>query len=153
MKEDDNRLLKDSVVPSDKEPHSSIVRPTIMVNSFELKPSLLQIVQQRKFSGNPMEDPNMHLSDFMQFTDTLKSNDFDAEAIRLHLFPFTLRDKARTWLQSLLYNSITTWNKLKKVFLDRYFPLSKTMQLRNHITCFRKTDGESLFKVWERFKE
>jgi len=42
---------------------------------------------------------------------------------------------------------------LKKAFLARYFPPSKTIQLRNQITCFRQTDGESLFEAWERYKE
>ena len=66
-----NRPLKDFVVPSQDEPHSSIVTPTIQANNFELKPSLLQIVQQNQFSGNPTEDPNLHLSVFVQFADTL----------------------------------------------------------------------------------
>jgi len=47
-----NRPLKDFVVPYQDEPHSSIVNPTIQANNFELKPSLLQIVQQNQFSGN-----------------------------------------------------------------------------------------------------
>lgn len=41
----DDQPLKAFVVPYDKEPHSSIVRPTIAANNFELKPYLLQIVQ------------------------------------------------------------------------------------------------------------
>lgn len=149
----DNRPLKDFAVPSDEEPHTSIVRPAIAANNFELKPSLLQIVQQNQFSGNPTEDPNLHLSVFVQFADTLKCNGVDPEAIRLRLFPFSLRDRARAWLQSLPSNSISTWNELKKAFLARYFPPSKTAQLRNQITCFRQTDGESLFEAWERYKE
>jgi len=148
-----NRPLKDFVVPSQDEPHSSIVNPTIQDNNLELKPSLLQIVQQNQFSGNSTEDLNLHLSVFVQFTDTLKCNVVDPEAIRLRLFPFSLRDRARAWLQSLPSNSITTWNELKKAFLARYFPPSKTAQLRNQITCFRQTDGESLFEAWERYKE
>ncbi|MCH89637.1 putative transposable element protein [Trifolium medium] len=91
----DNRPLKDFVVPSEDEPHSSIVNPAIQANNFELKPSLLQIAQQNQFSGNPTEDPNLHLSVFVQFADTLKSNGVDPEAIRLRLFPFSLRDRAR----------------------------------------------------------
>ncbi|MCH87321.1 hypothetical protein A2U01_0008188, partial [Trifolium medium] len=130
-----------------------IVNPAIQANNFELKPSLLQIVQQNQFFGNPTEDPNLHLSVFVQFADTLKSNGVDPEAIRLRLFPFSLRDRARAWLQSLPSNSITTWNELKKAFLARYFPPSKTAQLRNQITCFRQTNGESLFEAWERYKD
>lgn len=41
MAENDNRQLKDFIYPYDKVPHSSIVRPTIAENNFELKYSLL----------------------------------------------------------------------------------------------------------------
>ena len=89
----------------------------------------------------------------MRFAETLKVNGVDPEAIRLRLFPFSLRDRANTWLHSLPSNSITTWNELKKEFLARYFLPSKTTQMRNLITCFRQKDGESLFEVWERYKD
>ncbi|PNY08729.1 1-aminocyclopropane-1-carboxylate deaminase-like protein [Trifolium pratense] len=56
---------KDFAVPSEDEPHSSIVNPTIQANNIELKPTLLQIVQQNQFSGKPTEDPNLHLSVFV----------------------------------------------------------------------------------------
>lgn len=94
MVENDNYMLKDFVVPFDEGPHSSIVRPAIAVNNFELKPSLLQIVKQNQFFGNWVEDPNLHLSVFVQFTDTLKKNNVNLEAIRLHLFPLSLGDQA-----------------------------------------------------------
>lgn len=149
----DNRPLKDFAVPSEEEPHTSIVRPAIAANNFELKPSLVQIIQQNQFSGNPTEDPNLHLATFVRFAETLKVNGVDPEAIRLRLFPFSLRDRASAWLNSLPSNSITTWNELKKAFLARYFPPSKTAQLRNLITCFRQKDGESLFEAWERYKD
>jgi len=48
-----------------------------------------------------MEDPNLHLSVFLEVCDTLKSNGASTDAIRLHLFLFLLWDKARAWLHSL----------------------------------------------------
>ena len=45
-----NRPLKDYAVPSEEEPHSSIVSPTVEARNFELKPALLQIVQQNQFN-------------------------------------------------------------------------------------------------------
>jgi len=83
--------LRNSLCPPNEEPHTSIVRPAIAANNFELKPSLLQIVQQNQFSRNPTKDLNLHLSVFMQFADTLKANGVDPEAIHC-LFPFSLRD-------------------------------------------------------------
>ncbi|CAJ2633013.1 unnamed protein product [Trifolium pratense] len=145
--------LRSYVIPSQEEPHNSIAAPAIEANNFELKPSLLSAVQQNQFSGNPTDDPNLHLSIFLQYADTVKANGVSPEAIRLRLFPFSLRDKARAWLQSLPSNSVATWNELKKVFLARYFPPSKTAMLRAQINGFRQRDNESLFEAWERYKE
>lgn len=63
----DSRPLKDYIVPSQDKPHSSIIPPAIEANNFELRPSLLQIVQQNQFSGNPIKDHNLHLSMFVQY--------------------------------------------------------------------------------------
>ncbi|CAJ2646738.1 unnamed protein product [Trifolium pratense] len=151
--EPQNRPLKSYAIPSQEEPHNSIAAPAIEANNFELKPSLLSAVQQNQFSGNPTDDPNLHLSIFLQYADTVKANGVSPEAIRLRLFPFSLRDKARAWLQSLPSNSVATWDELKKVFLARYFPPSKTAMLRAQINGFRQRDNESLFEAWERYKE
>jgi len=78
--------------------------------------------QQSQFRGSPMEDPNLHLSVFLEVCDTLKINRGSNDAIRLRLFPFSLRDKARAWLHSLPPGSITTWDELTKVFLTKFFP-------------------------------
>jgi len=42
---------------------------------------------------------------------------------------------------------------MRQTFLSRFFPHNKTVQLRNQITRFTQRDGESLYDVWERFKE
>ncbi|KAK2411163.1 hypothetical protein QL285_046469 [Trifolium repens] len=39
LNNNENCPLKDFAVPSEDEPHSSIVSPTIQANNFELKPS------------------------------------------------------------------------------------------------------------------
>lgn len=73
----DNRPLKDFVVPSEDEPQSSIVKPMIQANNFKLKSSLLKIVQQNQLSGSPTEDLNQHIFMFVQYVDTLKNNGID----------------------------------------------------------------------------
>ncbi|XP_050875074.1 uncharacterized protein LOC127078683 [Lathyrus oleraceus] len=101
-----NRSLKYYAIPSQAEPHNSIAAPAINRNDFKLKPSLLSAVQQNQFSGSPTDGPNLHLSVFVQYTDTMKANGVSQEVIRLRLFPFSLRDRARAWLQSLPSNSM-----------------------------------------------
>lgn len=65
MVENKNRPLKDFSVPSEDEAHSSIINHAIQTNKLDLKPSILEIVQQNKFFGNPMEDLNLHLFVFV----------------------------------------------------------------------------------------
>ncbi|KAI3760410.1 hypothetical protein L1987_50805 [Smallanthus sonchifolius] len=69
------------------------------------------------------------------------------------MFPFSLRERAKAWLNSLPTGSITTWDDLAQKFLLKYFPPAKTAKLRNDITTFTQDDGESLYEVWERFKD
>ena len=69
------------------------------------------------------------------------------------MFPFSLRDQARGWLQSLPLGSITTWQELATKFLAKYFPPAKSAQLKIEISTFRQTDFEQLYEAWERYKE
>ncbi|GJT11249.1 reverse transcriptase domain-containing protein [Tanacetum coccineum] len=59
---------------------------------------------------------------------------------------------AQTWLEKEPPNSITTWNDLVSKFVNRFFPPSKTTNLRNEITRFQQIFGETFFEAWDRFK-
>ncbi|XP_073030643.1 uncharacterized protein [Primulina eburnea] len=133
--------------------YSGIARGTIAANNFELKPALINMVQQNQFGGAATADPHLHLRTFMEITDTVKINGVSDEIIRLRLFPFSLRDHARSWLQSLPLGSITTWADLVTKFLSKYFPPAKSAQLKIEITNFRKRELEVLYEAWERYKE
>ena len=53
------------------------------------------MVQQNQYGGLPHKDPNVHLETFLEIADTVKMNGVTEDVIRMRLFPFSLRDKAR----------------------------------------------------------
>jgi len=154
VNEEENRPLRDYAMPSMEGAESSIKRPPIQANNFEIKPAIIQMIQHSvQFGGLSQEDPNVHLANFLEICDTFKHNGVSEDAIRLRLFPFSLRDKAKSWLISLPSGSITTWEQMAQKFLGKYFPPAKTAKLRNEITMFLQVENESLYEAWERFKD
>ena len=77
----------------------------------------------------------------------------DPDAVKLRLFPFSLRGRAKEWLLSLPRNTITSWLECTSLFMTKFFPPTKTMQLRSNITGFRQEEREPLALAWERMKE
>ncbi|WP_368859935.1 hypothetical protein, partial [Escherichia coli] len=74
------------------------------------------------------------------------------EQIKLRAFPFYLADSVKEWLYYLPSGSITTWNEMKRLFLQKYFPASKASNIRKEICGIRQHHGETLYEYWERFK-
>ncbi|KAK4280836.1 hypothetical protein QN277_012406 [Acacia crassicarpa] len=132
---------------------TSIVNPVVNANNFEIKPSLINLVQQSSFSGSDLEDPNQHIETFLHICDTIKMNGVPEDALRVRLFPFSLTGKARAWLRSCPTGSLSTWDIITTKFLEKFFPSSKYTKLMSDISCFTQSNGESFCEAWERFKE
>ena len=144
--------MEDFWRPIIQEEYSAIRQPTVDANKFELKPALITMVQQHQFIGHPTEDPNENLGRFLRMANTVKLNGLRPEVIKLHLFPFSLRDIAATWYESLPYGSVDTWEELIEAYLGRFFPPSLTSERRREIIVFQQGEDESLYVAWERFK-
>ncbi|XP_047965001.1 uncharacterized protein LOC125209447 [Salvia hispanica] len=127
------------------------IDPRVNANNFELKTALIQFVEQRVFSGRPTEDPNMHLAKFLEIANTTKLNGVPEDTIKLRLFPFSLTGYARDWFDNLEPGSVISWDDLAKKFLERFFPLSSTLNLQAEISHFKMKSQESMFEAWERF--
>ena len=75
------------------------------------------------------------------------------DPVKLSLFPFSLRDKAKSRLSLLSHGSIAIWANLAQKFLAKFFPPAKTVKIRNDIISFMQQDSETLYEAWERYKE
>src|SRR3954471_6176705 len=72
--------------------------------------------------------------------------------LNLSLFPFSLRGRAKEWLQYLPRNSIYSWDKCKDAFIGKYYPPAKIIQFRSNIMNFKQLDNEYVDQAWERIK-
>ena len=90
----DNKLLYGYTIPLITEVGSSVVRPNLQANNFEIKPIILQMIQSSaQFNGLPNKDPNAHINIFLDICDLFKQNGASDDAIKLRLFRFSLEIK------------------------------------------------------------
>ena len=83
---------------------------------------------------------------------TVKLNGLRPEVIKLQLFPFSLRDVAATWFDSLLVGLVNTWEELVEAYMSVFFPPALTVVRRGEIIVFKQGEEESIYNAWERFK-
>ncbi|GJR96533.1 reverse transcriptase domain-containing protein [Tanacetum coccineum] len=124
----------------------------IQATTFGLKNDMIQQVQNSCPFRGPGDDANKHLDKFLHVTQSMKVNGVSDDALRLHLFPYSLQDRAAEWFDRFPRNSINSFDQMAKIFLEKYFPPSMVTKLRNDITNFRQRPDESLFEAWERYK-
>ncbi|KAJ0972654.1 hypothetical protein J5N97_020613 [Dioscorea zingiberensis] len=132
----------------------SVHPPNVNMNNFEIKPSTMTMIQNTaQFDGRPDEDPHAHIAKFVQICNMFKINGASDDAIRLRLFPFSLREGAYRSLTLLPSGSIRTWAEMLDKFLGRYFPPSKAAKLRLDISSFKQGPNESFYEAYERYKD
>ncbi|GJT05754.1 reverse transcriptase domain-containing protein [Tanacetum coccineum] len=64
-----------------------------------------------------------------------------------------ITSKARIWLEKEPPQSILTWDDLVSKFINKFFPPSKTTNLRNEITRFQQKFDETFYEAWDRFND
>ncbi|GJR62894.1 reverse transcriptase domain-containing protein [Tanacetum coccineum] len=60
---------------------------------------------------------------------------------------------AQIWLEKEPPRSILTWDDLVSKFINKFFPPSKTTNLRNEITRFQQRFDETFYEAWDRFND
>nr|GEW75672.1 reverse transcriptase domain-containing protein [Tanacetum cinerariifolium] len=88
----------------------AIVVPPINANNFELKQTLINLVQSNQFTGR--QDPHNHLRLFNKVTSTFRHPEVPNTTVKLLLFSFSLEGEARIWLDKEPQRSVLTWEDL-----------------------------------------
>ena len=123
----DQRTLRELAAP-DMNYNGLCIEYADVTVPFELKSGLIHLLP--RFSGLAGEDPHKHLKEFQVVCSTpLRPEGITEDHIKLRAFPFSLQGAAKDWLYYLESNSVTTWNDLKRVFLERYFPASRVASI------------------------
>nr|GEY23484.1 reverse transcriptase domain-containing protein [Tanacetum cinerariifolium] len=95
----DNRTMTKLLQAPTEGYEDKIVIPEIAANNFELKHSLINLVQNKQFFGHDKEDPHTHICYFNKITSTMRVPNVPSSSIKLMLFPFSLEGAARIWLE------------------------------------------------------
>jgi hypothetical protein len=99
------------------------IGPAINVGevNFELRTSLITMVQANQCHGLPSKDANAHLH-----RDTIIIKVVTLKSIRFYLFPFSLSGKAKQWFYKE-NEAVKSWDKCSMTFLAKFFPMAKPM--------------------------
>ena len=116
----DNTKLCDFTNTNNNNFLSTPIAPLTDAESCEINASLLNLVMKDQFSGLPSKDAATHLNNFVDLFDMQKKKDVGNDIVKLKLFPFSLRYRAKAWFSSLPKNSIDSWNKYKDAFISKY---------------------------------
>nr|GEY68171.1 reverse transcriptase domain-containing protein [Tanacetum cinerariifolium] len=147
----DNRTMAQMLQAPIEGYEDEIIVPPINANNFELKQTLINLVQSNQFTGR--QDPHNHLRFFNKVTSTFRHPEVPNTTVKLLLFPFSLEGEARIWLDKEPSRSILTWEDLVSKFINQFSPPSKTTYLCNEITNFLQKSNETFNEAWERFKD
>ena len=93
----DNTKLCDFTNTNNNDFISTPIDPLTDVKSCEINAALLNLVMKDPFSGLPSEDASTHLNSFVDLCDMQKKKDVDNDIVKLKLFLFSLRDRAKVW--------------------------------------------------------
>nr|GEX76315.1 hypothetical protein [Tanacetum cinerariifolium] len=149
----DNRTMAEMLRAPTEGYAEAIVVPPILVEQFELKHSLINMMTSEQFFRLEKDNPHDHIRWFNKITSTIKYRDVPSSSIKLILFPFALAGAARRWLEKEPPRSITTWEDLVSKFINELFPPSRTTSLRNEISNFEQKFGEYFHEACDRYKD
>ncbi|KAL4297482.1 hypothetical protein GQ457_12G015360 [Hibiscus cannabinus] len=142
------RAIRDHLTPILDDLNPGIVAPEIQAAHFELKHVMFNMLNSIwQFGGSPHEDARQHIRAFLEVCDSFRQQGVHGDVLKMKLFPYFLRDRARAWLSGVPAGSLESWTDLCRRFLMRYNPPNMHTQLRNDVASFRQADDESMMML------
>ncbi|WJZ92698.1 hypothetical protein VitviT2T_011680 [Vitis vinifera] len=131
------RSMRDHMHPPCMSAPSCIVPP---IEQLVIRPHIVPLLPT--FHGMESENPYAHIKEFEEVCNTFQEGGASIDLMRLKLFPFILKDKAKIWLNSLRPRSIRTWTDLQDEFLKKFFLTHRTNGLKRQISNFSTKENE-----------
>ena len=151
MGEVNHVALRDHYLPTTYTTPTYLRLSDVTAAHYKIKPSTIQSLPY--FLELSTKNPCNFLSEFEAIFFTIKMTGFIEDALRMCLFPFSLKERAKHWFHSLALDSITSYAQLQQEFLKKYFPIGKTNDIRRAITSISQYEGEHFHETWERLKD
>ncbi|CAN6462689.1 unnamed protein product [Victoria cruziana] len=98
-REEPPQLLREFFIPTEYDRGVRGMGPHIGATHYEIKASTINMLPS--FYGLASEHPCHHLDEFLDICATVRISHIEDDALRLRLFPFSLKEKAKDWLKSL----------------------------------------------------
>ncbi|KAK8562378.1 hypothetical protein V6N12_010461 [Hibiscus sabdariffa] len=148
------RTVRDYLAEDLEGLNPAVTTPEFEAEHFELKPVMFNMLNTLgQFGGTPAENARQHLKSFLEICNSFKIHGVSNDVLKLKLFPYSLTDKARAWLNNLQPGSLQSWTELCQSFLAKFSYNNMTDHLRNQITSFRQEDDEAMHEAWERYRD
>jgi Retrotransposon gag protein len=116
------RILLDYAAPRVTNVRGPIRLPRLTRESCSYSMSTISILQNNYYHRLEHEYPHDHIQTFLQCLGAVRLNEASKDYIRLALFSFTLKDRAKRWFNSLLRDSVGTWENLSNLFSEQVLP-------------------------------
>ncbi|KAL4376918.1 hypothetical protein GQ457_02G026120 [Hibiscus cannabinus] len=148
------RTVRDYLVEDLEGLNPAVTMPDFEAEHFELKLVMFNMLNTLgQLGGTPNENAKQHVKSFLEICNSFKIHGVSNDVLKLKLFPYSLRDKAKTWLHNLQLGSLQSWTQLCRGFLAKFSYTNMTDHLINQITSFRQEDDEAMHEAWERYRD
>ncbi|GJT71650.1 reverse transcriptase domain-containing protein [Tanacetum coccineum] len=116
--DDEPMRAADRVVTSTPSSAITILETT---NEISIKGNHLTLVKGNQFDDRTKTNPHKHIHEFLGICDMFKYRNTENEDVRLMMFPLSLIEEAKTWMDELNKGTIKTWDELRTAFISRFF--------------------------------